>query len=88
MIFLAKDELKMLQDNWILLALFVMNILQFFFWSRQNQRLVDKVMSKNYADYVQSHAIAQPSDVVVHQAEDLKIEDADVLRELNRALPF
>lgn len=78
----------MLQDNWLAIALLLANAVQFWFWSRQNQRLVDKVMSKNYADYVQSHTIAQPVINDVHAVEDLKIEDTDVLRELNRALPF
>ena len=72
--------------EYLLIALVFSNILQFVFWSRQNTRLVDKIMSRNYADYVQSQAVSQPV-VRKPEVEDLQIEDADILRELNRAIP-
>lgn len=67
-------------------ALVLTNLLQFWFWSRQNQKLVDKIMSGSYANYVQSQAVAQPV-ARTPEVEDLQIEDTDILRELNRALP-
>lgn len=74
----------------LITVLLLSNIAQFWFWSRQNERLVDKLMSRNYAEYVQSHTSAQVPLTVQKSIdpEDLKIEDADVLRELNRALPI
>lgn len=70
----------------LLFVLVLTNSLQFWFWSRQNNRLVDKLMSRNYADYVQSQTAAHPKPPLVND-EDLRIEDTDILRELNRALP-
>lgn len=34
--------------------LLVLNIYQFRYWSKQNQALVDKLMSRNYAEYAQT----------------------------------
>ena len=67
-------------------ALLITNLLQFWFWSRQNQKLVDKIMSGSYANYVQSQTVARPT-ARTPEVEDLQIEDTDILRELNRALP-
>lgn len=73
-----------------ILGLLALNGWQFYFWSRQNKELVDRLMCRNYADYVQSQAIARPPEQKDLQKvpEDLGIEDADILKELNRALPF
>ena len=75
-----------MSDVFYLLALILTNLGQFWFWSRQNEKLVDKIMSGSYASWVQSQAVAQPA-VRTQEVEDLRIEDTDILRELNRALP-
>lgn len=75
-----------MNDVHYILLLLITNLGQFWFWSRQNQKLVDKIMSGSYANYVQSQTVAQPV-ARTPEVEDLQIEDTDILRELNRALP-
>jgi hypothetical protein len=41
-------------ELWIIGILIVLNVAQAAFWMRQTQKLVDKLMSRNYADYSQS----------------------------------
>jgi hypothetical protein len=38
----------------IICVLVIANVAQAAFWMRQTQKLVDKLMSRNYADYSQS----------------------------------
>lgn len=61
------------------LLLLISNILQFRFWAKQNQALVDKLMSRNYAEYVQAN-----SPVTKPLQFDPIISDDEVLRELNQ----
>lgn len=35
----------------VICALILLNVFQFIFWARQVQRLVDKLMSRNYGEY-------------------------------------
>lgn len=66
----------------VTLVLLFMNAFQLWYWSKQNQALVDKVMSRNYAEYVQlnSYRDKLPQESQVPEEPD---ETADVLRELN-----
>ncbi len=42
----------------VIAALLICNVLQLLYWSRHTQGLVDKLMSRNYVEYVQGQ-IAQ-----------------------------
>lgn len=49
-------------------------VYQQWFWARQNQRLVDKVMSRNYAEYhavQQAPAVTERGILVPDPLEDL-----------------
>lgn len=61
----------------------LMNIYQMMFWSKQNQALVDKVMSRNYAEY--SQMTSKPEIKPLQLSPD--VSDDEVLGELNRHLP-
>ena len=60
-----------------------MNVYQFWHWSKQIQSLVDKLMSRNYAEYVQTQAIAQPPSLSVKLPSEEEDEEEAILRELN-----
>ncbi len=69
----------------VVLTLTVLNIFQLIFWSRQNSRLVDKLMCRNYAEYKQiEHLATSPNKL--DSTEKLQINDDEVLRELNALL--
>lgn len=41
----------MFESGFVLLILAALNVFQFIFWSYQNQRLVNKIMSRSYFEY-------------------------------------
>lgn len=59
-----------------------LNVFQFLFWSVQNQRLVDKLMSRNYAEYDLVKQGPPPRREVPVDTEAIR-EEADILAELN-----
>lgn len=64
--------------------LVVSNGLQFWFWSRQNQKLVDKLMSRNYGEYVSlTKTQEENSQELVPMDLHGEAEETDQLRELN-----
>lgn len=73
---------------WTIAILLGFNIFQIWYWSRQVQRLVDKLMSRNYAEYVQATALASnlPQDNIRLPTEEKEAED-QILLELNGMLP-
>lgn len=60
-----------------------LNIAQFAFWSYQNQKLVDKLMSRNYAEYVQASGFKPEPKQTIQIPPD---NNEDVLKELNGML--
>lgn len=66
--------------EYVALGLIALNVYQFFFWSRQVQKLVDKLMSRNYAEYVQ---VTKPPLPTVQVQDDSHIEESNILDELN-----
>lgn len=58
------------------------NIYLIRFWSSQNQKLVDKLMSRNYAEYAYHQ---KPPEKQLTQ--EPVVQDDEVLEELNRFLP-
>lgn len=65
--------------DYVLWGLLGLNIFQSVYWSRQVQKLVDKLMSRNYAEYVQ---VTKPILPTV-RLDDASVDEADVLDELN-----
>ena len=64
-------------------SLIGLNVVQFFFWSWNTNRLIDKLMSRNYADYVQSKLLTSQTTKQAGPSIP-KLEDDDVLAELNK----
>lgn len=65
--------------------LIALNALQFYFWSRNTQRLIDKVMSRDYHSYALSEASSKiPPGPLVHRAQmpPDDIEDMNVLNNI------
>lgn len=69
------------------LLLTITNAAQFWFWSRQNQALIDKLMSRNYAEYVQT-SLAKESAKTIKVKVDAAEETEDELKILNQQLGF
>lgn len=71
---------------WTCVGLIGLNVYQLWFWAKQTDRLVDKIMSKNYAEFVQVEQaranIGQTASKTGNSAEESADDDA-VLRELN-----
>jgi hypothetical protein len=67
----------------VLCSLLLLNVFQLIYWSRQTHKLIDKIMSKNYADYVQTQTLTAP--LPKQQATMEPVSD-DELDTLNRTL--
>ena len=67
-------------DAWIIVGLAVTNVFQMIYWSRETHKLLDKLMSRNYAEYEQvknlrrelPHALTMTEEDQDLQDEDLK----------------
>lgn len=65
--------------------LIALNLLQFVYWSWQVHRLVNKLMSRNFAEY---HAIVQGPIKDTPRAIPLEhVEEKHILEELNGMFP-
>ena len=66
----------------VCVSLMVMLALQQVYWSRQVQKLIDKLMSKNHAEYIQTQtpAVERKRPVIDDPEEDLRV--------LNQLNPF
>lgn len=73
-------------DFYVIAILASLNIFQFIFWSFQHHKLVNKLMSRNYAEYNQ---IVNPAPTVAREIIDFAPhkEEEDILNELNGMLP-
>lgn len=70
---------------WLLGFLVLLNLGQFFFWSFQVHRLVNKLMSKDFAEYnaiVRGPPKREPPLVNIEG----EVEEQDILKELNSML--
>lgn len=71
----------------VILSLVALNIFQLVHWSRTTQRLIDKLMSKNYAEYVQSENLKASLPMPKLTDSLSREEENDLLREINGMLP-
>lgn len=69
--------------EYVIFVLLGLNVFQLVYWSRQVHKLVDKIMSRNYAEYVQTN---RPTLPTVSKDDDSFVEESDVLNELNGVL--
>lgn len=69
----------------LVFALLLANIFQVIYWTKLNSQLIDKLMSRNYAEYVQTNMLSSPRDKQAGPSLDPedKIDD-DALAELNK----
>lgn len=77
-----RDKMTELSLCLVSLILVGLNIIQLIYWSRQCHKLIDKLMSRNYPEYVQTQnfaAVLPPSPV----QEEVPDEQLDLL---NRTL--
>jgi hypothetical protein len=63
-----------------------LNVFQLVYWSRLQSRLVDKLMSRNYAEYVQLSKPPPSPGLAVTLPDHAAVEEQDVLSTLNRML--
>ena len=72
----------------VIVILTAWNIIQFYLFEKSMNRLIDKIMSKNYAEYVQSqqlekHASVLPDGSTLLNAKEEQAHEDQVLKELN-----
>lgn len=60
-----------------------LNVVQFFFWAYQVQRLVEKLMSRNYYDYQVAESINKAKPMMAPKIDDYIPEDMRTLNEIN-----
>lgn len=70
-------------DTAAVLGLLALNFFQLFYWSRLQTRLVDRIMSRNYAEYVQLTKPELPKALQVTLPDESVVEEQDVLKALN-----
>lgn len=78
-------------ETWLVLAviaLIALNGVQLLFWSWQYHRLIDKIMCRNYAEYVQvkkslNELPQSSSNQGLKLSHDDELENERILRELN-----
>lgn len=75
-----------MSDSQIIILLSGFNIVQFIFWSLHTHKLVNKIMSRNFAEYNQ---IVYPEPLQPREIIDFSSakEEEDILNELNGMLP-
>ncbi len=64
-------------------ALIVMNMVQLLFWGIMVQRLVDKLMSRNYHEYQVAKTVEKPKEMF---KMDLGIPED--MRAINEVMPY
>lgn len=62
-----------------------LNVFQIWFWSRTAKGLIDRLMSRNYAEYIQTQALKQPLPMSVNIPPDEGDEETEnhILNTLN-----
>lgn len=71
----------------VVVGLIGLNVFQLWYWSRETHRLIDKVMSKNYPEYVSSVSYLKPKPSPGPEVPDIDtIQQQEILRELNGML--
>lgn len=75
------------QFDWIAITgLLLLNAFQLVYWSRLQTRLIDRIMSRNYAEYVQLTKPDLPKALQVTLPDESLVEEQDVLKALNGML--
>ncbi len=69
----------------VIYALIGLNLVQLVFWAICVHKLIDKIMSRNYAEYVQSKPV-RPVAKSSNEVDSNQAEEEEVLRELNGML--
>lgn len=66
----------------LIASLLLLNVFQMLFWGYQCQRLINKIMSRSYAEY---HQIVNPpkEDAPKLKSVDDSLEEQHILAELN-----
>lgn len=65
------------------MALIAMNLIQLGFWCICVHRLIDKIMSKNYAEYVSTKSYKRPKESQTLPGNEISAEEQAILDELN-----
>ena len=64
----------------IIYVLLAVNVFQTVYWSSVQKNLIDRLMSRNYAEYVQ---VSKPPLPTVKLDLENTVDEQDVLKELN-----
>lgn len=69
----------------VILILVVMNVIQFVLSARDRHVLINKIMSRDYADYAYQSKLPKKSpSQAPNKSEEIHVEEDKVLEELNR----
>ena len=72
----------MLFNEYVVLGLVGIILIQHLFWTYQTHKLIDKLMSKNFAEY---HMIKNPAKIEKPKELD-PIEEKELLQQINGML--
>ncbi len=75
-----------LTDQILILIFLALNIGQFIFWSYQNQKLVNKLMSRSYFEYNQVTTPEKPKGFKINLEEDEALSGPDQTRIMDELL--
>lgn len=67
----------------IISTLASLNVLQLLFWMRETHRLIDKIMCRNYGEYVQ---LQKSTPEIRPKMDEFHVDEKEVLEELNSLL--
>lgn len=67
--------------QYLVIGLVTLNVFQYFFWTWQVHKLIDKMMSRNFAEYIQA-----TKPIGVESPKVQLPEDDETLQTLNRML--
>lgn len=71
----------------LIVLLLLINVVQGYYWTKEIQKLIDKHMSKNYAEYVASkeYRAVLPRPTLL-DAQEEHVHEEEILSELNQML--
>ncbi len=72
----------------ILIGLLGLNIFQAIYWSRTTNQLIDKLMSRNYAEYAQIQSTRNHAQTDgIRLPDESETQEEEILNEINGLLP-
>jgi len=72
----------MTPEIYVIILLCALMVIQQYFYMKQNQKLVDKLMSRNYGEYVTGENMLKPNETKVQLPPEDDQADPNVVNEI------